>query len=267
MPVRKNAYSMSSSEQQTFIRGVEALVANGRYAELSAHHSRFMMHRMHAMTDSEGESTGMLRFLPWHRAYLIEFERALVNEQSAAFIPYWDWWRTSTTTSGIPSWMESVRPVVEGTAEINGASQDFREQANRAAIVNDLSANLSTIEAIDDFSAFTAALETGPHNSGHAQMGGVMGSMLSPVDPMFWLHHAMVDRVWARWQLGNPGELPSLTGTNATMDPWSYTVQQLESIMDHGYSYDDVASSVPARPRGRRRGGGGGGGATIQSAM
>jgi tyrosinase len=37
----------------------------------------------------------------------------------------------------------------------------------------------------------------GLHTAGHGVMGGVSGdSFSSPVDPVFWLHHAMVDRVY-----------------------------------------------------------------------
>lgn len=39
------------------------------------------------------------------------------------------------------------------------------------------------------------------HNSGHNVVGGAMSDpMFSPNDPMFWLHHANVDRIWAVWQ-------------------------------------------------------------------
>ncbi|MGV9456685.1 tyrosinase family protein [Streptomyces sp. NPDC003635] len=38
------------------------------------------------------------------------------------------------------------------------------------------------------------------HNSGHNFIGGHMSRGFSPNDPVFWLHHANVDRVWANWQ-------------------------------------------------------------------
>jgi tyrosinase len=49
---------------------------------------------------------------------------------------------------------------------------------------------------------FWRALEAGnrTHNSGHNFIGGHMGGALSPNDPIFWLHHANVDRLWALWQ-------------------------------------------------------------------
>lgn len=42
-------------------------------------------------------------------------------------------------------------------------------------------------------------LESLPHNSVHAAVGGTMLSMFSPIDPLFYLHHANVDRLWQVW--------------------------------------------------------------------
>ena len=38
------------------------------------------------------------------------------------------------------------------------------------------------------------------HNAGHRFIGGHMGGSFSPNDPIFWLHHANVDRLWDAWQ-------------------------------------------------------------------
>lgn len=45
-------------------------------------------------------------------------------------------------------------------------------------------------------------LESGPHNNIHNALGGgpgLMSELLAPVDPIFWLHHANVDRLWDLW--------------------------------------------------------------------
>jgi tyrosinase len=38
------------------------------------------------------------------------------------------------------------------------------------------------------------------HNGVHVWMGGSMLPMTSPNDPVFFMHHAMVDRLWAMWE-------------------------------------------------------------------
>lgn len=43
--------------------------------------------------------------------------------------------------------------------------------------------------------------ETGVHIGGHYSTGPVLQDLFaSPADPVFWLHHAQLDRVWTQWQ-------------------------------------------------------------------
>ena len=42
-------------------------------------------------------------------------------------------------------------------------------------------------------------LEGQPHNNVHNCVGGLMEDMLSPIDPLFFLHHANIDRLWDVW--------------------------------------------------------------------
>jgi tyrosinase len=47
---------------------------------------------------------------------------------------------------------------------------------------------------------FQQTYEDSPHNWIHTRMRGTMGSMDSPGDPIFWSHHAYIDKMWAMWQ-------------------------------------------------------------------
>jgi len=50
--------------------------------------------------------------------------------------------------------------------------------------------------------AIQNTLEAGPHNNIHNAVGGgpgFMSELMAPVDPIFWLHHANVDRLWDLW--------------------------------------------------------------------
>lgn len=53
-------------------------------------------------------------------------------------------------------------------------------------------------------------LESGPHDNVHGGTGGFMGAFMSPVDPLFWLHHANLDRLWDIWSRGK--NFPDFTG-------------------------------------------------------
>ncbi len=56
-------------------------------------------------------------------------------------------------------------------------------------------------------------------------------------DPVFWMHHCEIDRIWAAWQTANPGQHPSLAGAAATMDPWAETEGDARDITALGYLY------------------------------
>jgi tyrosinase len=62
---------------------------------------------------------------------------------------------------------------------------------------------------------------------------------VSPADPVFWLHHANLDRLWWAWYNSPQGnhENPPLTGADAVMDPWTYTEADVRNIASLGYDY------------------------------
>ncbi|GAW22247.1 hypothetical protein ANO14919_117830 [Xylariales sp. No.14919] len=54
----------------------------------------------------------------------------------------------------------------------------------------------------------------GLHTAGHGVMGGVSGDLYgSPVDPVFFLHHGMVDRIYWIWQALHPSQAKTIAGT------------------------------------------------------
>lgn len=48
-----------------------------------------------------------------------------------------------------------------------------------------------------------AVIEGLPHNMVHNDIGGNMPRMLSPIDPVFYLHHCNIDRLWDVWATAN----------------------------------------------------------------
>jgi tyrosinase len=109
----------------------------------------------------------------------------------------------------------------------------------------------------------STSLEAGPHNTIHVAVGGDMSDMISPRDPIFWLHHCNIDRLWAQWNaLGRRNstnrlwtafrfngmfQLPQGQGQGLTA--WSVGVSD---VLDHrplGYTYPDLPSENIARTR------------------
>ena len=76
------------------------------------------------------------------------------------------------------------------------------------------------------------------HNSGHNWVSGSMGSILNaPCDPVFWMHHAEIDRLWWVWQQAHAGQNPPLAGAAATMDPWTENHPDTRVINALGFTY------------------------------
>ena len=85
------------------------------------------------------------------------------------------------------------------------------------------------------------------HNLVHMWVGGSMVTMSSPNDPVFFLHHSMIDRIWASWQQKHPdqGFLPVNGGPQGqnlgdAMFPWDTTAADVLDISSLGYSYDTL---------------------------
>lgn len=54
----------------------------------------------------------------------------------------------------------------------------------------------------------------GLHSAGHFAVGGDLGDIYSsPADPVFYLHHAMLDRVFWLWQALHPEQADTVAGT------------------------------------------------------
>lgn len=114
-------------------------------------------------------------------------------------------------------------------------------------------------------------LEQDPHNIIHVVIGGrvpnttTRGLMTTPaaaaLDPIFYLHHCNIDRMWAAWNSsgnGNPTEANWLLGPAAIGEPefvmpmpngeWVYTPADVNSLDLLNYAYDSlvISSAMPA---------------------
>jgi len=149
-------------------------------------------------------------FAPWHRAYLYYFEeivRKLSGYEEFA-LPFWDW----TTQPQVP-------PLFYGQ---DNPLAHPRNPGNGTVIPPASVAEFVAKEVIDrilgsnNFGSFGGAsfgsgeLEVTPHNFIHRWVGRTMASGESPLDPVFWLHHANVDRLYSRWIIMHgKGSLPA----------------------------------------------------------
>jgi tyrosinase len=226
MGVRKRATRMTEAEKERFRNVITTLIQNGTYGELVGHHAN-MMHNMHSSMGFVGRQ----RFLPWHRVYLLRLEEAMQAIDPLSFIPYWGW----TTQRRVPFWIWNFRPTVN----VPGQGNITVTRNVGAPPPLPTSAHVSDVLSETTYTDFTTQVEF-IHNDVHGWVGGTMSLITtSPADPVFWLHHAQVDRLWSVWQArpSNSQKNPILSGTNRVMDPWPETAVQVRSIASLDYSY------------------------------
>jgi tyrosinase len=213
-------------------------------------------------------------FLPWHRAYLLELEvicRSLLPSTSplkTTFVmPYWNWpqHRTLASLGGgaftQASWNGQPNPLLNTTRAINPTASLPDEFVGQSVIDNILaqtqfevfassrpSRQNSTNSTWQRRTGRQGPLEATPHNSVHNWIGGDMRTFFSPFDPLFWLHHANCDRLWAEWnRRGNANASDSLwrnfvfrqnfVRPDGTL--YDVTVRDLTDILALGYHYDN----------------------------
>jgi tyrosinase len=131
-------------------------------------------------------------------------------------------------------------------------------------VLDDLNNALSLIPfPPNGFFGFSPSLEGSPHGAVHVLIGGNMGFVPTAAnDPVFWLHHGNIDRVWDQWiSRGegrmNPSDDAFLNTPYSFADESGNTVNlQVRDIMSSeqlGYRYDDVPPPAAAAMRSARR--------------
>jgi tyrosinase len=95
------------------------------------------------------------------------------------------------------------------------------------------------------------------HNRVHLWVGGNMLPMTSPDDPVFFLHHCFIDKIWADWQAlqqqenpdGKPHYAPEREGPPGhnlgdALKPWTRTVAEVLDVEKLGYTYRQTDAGV-----------------------
>jgi hypothetical protein len=220
-------------------------------------------------------------FLPWHRQLLYEFETAL-QRFAPVSLPYWDWTKPIPGSNLFvnqkftldPAWVRMggasggnipSSPFLNWWTNVpsthNVQRQFFVGSDSSFAFVSRANLDVLTRSRDNDFSTFSTYLEA-VHGSPHVAVGGDMLIVSqSPNDPMFWSHHAFVDKIWSEWQLlGGNGNAFGGTHNNPTrsvcldcerMTPIQFgrTVRQILNGISTCVTYQETSTRPPAAAR------------------
>ena len=263
MGCRKNLTRLTVAERQAFTNAVNQLRNNGDYDTFVDQHQGAM-----------GHGHGGPAFFPWHREYVLRFEHALQAIDPSVSVPYWDWTSANLNSAGTESfiWRDDFMggPGQPGTgAVITGpfAGWGLIRSSFDIFAFPGTGGTIASYMASTDYTTFRQ-IES-PHGAAHIWVGGFVGdASIAPRDPVFWLIHANVDRLWAEWINQNAATagfqpfLPISGGPighnlNDTMWPWNGTANPFgvlpwmvtpeavrpADLVDHaslGYGYDTV---------------------------
>jgi hypothetical protein len=217
--------------------------------------------------------------------YLYFFERivraaVISNGDDPQFaLPYWDYDQPAPRNTLPKPFREAKLPggganplrlpaFRRNTALANGAQLSPLVTSSRAAMAHTAFTRPpgpgfgGVRRAPAHFGGTFGAIEQTPHNDIHVQIGGVPGDacqggwMIDPncaaLDPIFWLHHANIDRLWSTWMaLGagraNPDEgawlNQSFSFYDETGTPVSMTCAE---VVDSATQLDYIYEHVPA---------------------
>ena len=241
-------------------------------------------------------------FLPWHRMYLAFFERIVaasvrrLGGPADWALPYWNYSATANQDA------RRLPPAFRAARLPDGSANPLRVE-RRAEGANDGSeiATLRQVDLEDCLveSSFISQptggaagfggprtgfkhtgqlgdvvgdLERTPHGSMHVAVGGRFpdgsGGWMSTfhtagLDPVFWLHHCNIDRLWAVWLGRAPGNANPTEVAWLRDQPFEFhdengdvvrmTCEQVGDTTTPplSYEYEDVSDPLPGGPQGR----------------
>ena len=241
-------------------------------------------------------------FLPWHRGYLSAFEAIVLSAVVKLggpddwALPYWNYSDTqdanalklptafseTTLPDGSPNPLHVSRRYGDGTGTVVIEPSDVTLGALRESQFAGASGGGSTgfggpQTAFQHDGTDNGQLERQPHNGVHGLVGGMKlnadpndarsyGLMSMPdtaaLDPIFWLHHANIDRLWQVWierntAHQNPADSAWLTGpagrTFAMPRPDGgdddFAADDVLDTQSLGYVYDDTSDPLAGATR------------------
>lgn len=237
---------------------------------------------------------GSWYFPPWHRGYLYAIENILrqiikdIDGPDDWALPYWNYFGPGDEFKIPPAFTEQTLPdgsanpllVDERYGPNNdrnifiplafwGITQECQRKTEYTGAQPDYYGGEVTLFEHSDYDK-RGSLEDNPHNIVHGAIGGqtpsgLQGGLMSDpetaaLDPVFYLHHCNIDRMWAAWNADgkdNPTDPDWLNGPTAVGErmfympkpdqtPWKYTPSMVNDISQLDYTYDDLSLGVPS---------------------
>jgi tyrosinase len=223
-------------------------------------------------------------FLPWHRGYLACFEEIVaatvvkLGGEPGWALPYWNY--SDPKVSQARSLPAACLDPRDESGSVNPLWLPGRKMQSASAMIPSWHTGLDALRyapfsvatagghpgfggpetGFSHFGGLNGLLEDRPHNFIHDDIGGLMGDPdTAALDPIFWLHHANIDRLWEVWThrdrtFTDPETRAWLTESFALHDAKGKVVtfapaQMLDTTkVRQGYRYDDISDPFVKAP-------------------
>ncbi|WPU91623.1 tyrosinase family protein [Mucilaginibacter sabulilitoris] len=231
-------------------------------------------------------------FPPWHRGYLMVLEKQVraaivkLGGPSTWALPYWNYFGPNDEYKIPPAFTQQTLPDGKPNPLFVKLRYGPQKNGNIYVPITSISQNCQRNTVYTGSNAATSLpgyggpktgfstgagtsgnLENDPHNEVHTAVGGIIsntdyGLMADPdtaaLDPIFYLHHCNIDRMWASWNAAgnnNPADPAWLNGPTAVGDrkfvmplptgpDWFYTPNDVKSLSQLDYDYDNISTGI-----------------------
>ncbi|KAG8731080.1 hypothetical protein FRC11_005200 [Ceratobasidium sp. 423] len=197
-------------------------------------------------------------FFPWHRYFLVLREEVMADCGYSDPLPYWDWTLDSTPEqftnseifdnekgfggdgTGKTNWTDGLC-VEEGPYA--GLHVNFPEPhcLTRKFVLNEQVFTNWTKSLTDEILEYSTYLdfwnqtERHPHDNLHRTVSGDLKTQYSSNEPLFFLLHAQVDRIWTLWQGRNETRLHDYAG-NTVQNSTALTASLSDELDTLGFA-------------------------------
>jgi tyrosinase len=209
--IRKNANKLTVNERDRFLNA---------YAALNASTAQYKVFLDSHNAAASGEIHHRNSFLPWHRAFVLSLERHLQVIDPSVTVPYWHFDQPSpnifspdfmggtpnsvgrvtfSAANPLRNWTISGTPGVIRKPSFNTATSGA--QWDGGSGLNPVADETTTLALGPAFNKF-ADMEQDPHDVAHDSFstGPIKAPSTATQDPIFFLLHSNIDRLWAKWQ-------------------------------------------------------------------
>ncbi|RDW79812.1 hypothetical protein BP6252_04450 [Coleophoma cylindrospora] len=236
-PTRREWRSLRNSEKKNYLESVKCLTKlPSALRDDGTLYDDFVYVHMSIGQRSHFSAS----FLPWHRMFLHIFENTLIDKCGFhGNLPYWDWasdWQSLDTSSiwdtvhgfGGDGNVSVKSPIAAGNCVTQGPFSDLQLLFyNKTKLPHCLTRGFKNYQTEElgslfgeqfkpfemgrlitaqTYDHFREMIEWTVHNAMHWGVRGDFGQDSAANDPLFWLHHTQLDRLWWLWQQENPGK-------------------------------------------------------------